>query len=176
MSMFIFLYNEKSNKMLLILQVFQLTDLRSSKYAHLTLYQAQLFNCSLTQIFNQPITWQQLATNTRCGQNELINVKPSIRMKKESDSSHFKLCMVVGARRAVYQMIYWDFQAHPSLVFTKNNSKKRNHPVIVCSVGKKNAFLMPEENSEGVSSGQKCNSNSNHHVLDQRSWLVLNLV
>ncbi len=58
-----------------------------------------LFNCLVTQIANQPITWQQLNAS-RCGEDDLLKFKPSIRMGKKGDLSDFERGMVVGARRA----------------------------------------------------------------------------
>ncbi len=58
-----------------------------------------LFNCLVTQIANQPITWQQLDA-FRCGEEGLLKFKPSIRMGKKGDLSDFERGMVVGARWA----------------------------------------------------------------------------
>ncbi len=51
---------------------------------------------------NQPITWQQLNAFrlSRCGEDDLLKFKPSIRMGKKGDLSDFERGMVVGARRA----------------------------------------------------------------------------
>ncbi len=57
-----------------------------------------MFNCLVTQIADQPITWQQLVAS-RCGEDDLT-FKPSIRMGKKGDLSDFEHGMVVGARRA----------------------------------------------------------------------------
>lgn len=34
---------------------------------------------------------------SRCGRDELLMFRPSIRMREKADLSHFKCCMVVGA-------------------------------------------------------------------------------
>ncbi len=61
-----------------------------------------MFHCLVTQIANQPITWQQLKSTlaSRCGEDDLLKFKPSIRMGKKRDLSDFERGMVVGARRA----------------------------------------------------------------------------
>ncbi len=68
-------------------------------YTHRPLYWVHLLNCLVTQIANQPITWQQLNVS-RCGEDDLLKFKPSIRMVKKGDLSDFERGMVVGARRA----------------------------------------------------------------------------
>jgi len=68
-------------------------------YTHQPLYWVHLLNCLVTQIANQPITWQQLNAS-RCGEDDLLKFKPSIRMGKKGDLSDFECGMVVGARRA----------------------------------------------------------------------------
>ncbi len=70
-------------------------------------------------------------------------------MGKKGDLSDFERGMVVGARRLVWVfqklLIYWDFNAQPSLGFTENGPKKRKYPVSGSSVDG-NALLMSEEN------------------------------
>ncbi len=90
------------------------------------------FNCLVTLIANQPITWQQLNA-TRCGEDDLLKFKPSIRMGKKGDLSDFECGMVVGTDGLVWVfqklLIYWDFHAQPSLGFTENCPKKRKYTV-----------------------------------------------
>ncbi len=52
-----------------------------------------LFNCLVTQIANQPITWSH-------GEDDFLKFKPSIRTGKKGDLSDFERGMVIGARRA----------------------------------------------------------------------------
>ncbi len=60
-----------------------------------------MFNCLVTQIANQLITWQKLnAFKHRCGEDDMQKFKPSIRIGKKGDLSDFERGMVVGARRA----------------------------------------------------------------------------
>ncbi len=75
--------------------------------------------------------------------DDLLKFKPSIRMGKKGEccwcqtgwSEYFKL------------MIYWDFNAQPSLGFTENGQKKRKYPVSGSCVHE-NALLMSEENGQ----------------------------
>ncbi len=55
------------------------------------------FNCFVTQITYQPITWQKLNAFRHLDAEKF---KPSIRMGKKGDLSDFECGMVVGARRA----------------------------------------------------------------------------
>ncbi len=57
------------------------------------LYWVHLLNCLVTQIANQPITWQQLNAS-RCGEDDLLKFKPSIRMGKKGDLMALFHCMV----------------------------------------------------------------------------------
>ncbi len=73
----------------------------TNTHTHTHLYKVHLFNCLVTQIANQPITWQQLnALRHLDVVRRLLKFKPSIRMGKKGDLSDFEHGMVVGARRA----------------------------------------------------------------------------
>ncbi len=66
---------------------------------------------------------------SRCGEDVLLKVKPSIRTGKKGDLSDFERGMVVGADGLVWVfhklLIYWDFHTQASLGFTENGPKKR---------------------------------------------------
>ncbi len=62
---------------------------------HRALYQVHLINCLVTKIANQPITWQK-RNAFRCGEDDLLKFKLSIRIVKKRDLSG----IVVDARRA----------------------------------------------------------------------------
>ncbi len=68
-------------------------------YIYIYIYIYTLTGHLVTQIANQPITWQQLNAS-RCAEYDLLKFKPSIRMGKKGDLSDFERGMVVGARRA----------------------------------------------------------------------------
>ncbi len=73
-------------------------------------------------------------------------------MGKKGDLSDFEHEMDVGARRAGLSiskvlLIYWDFQAQPSLGFTENGPKKSKYPVSGSCVDE-NALLMSEVRGE----------------------------
>ncbi len=79
----------------------------------------------------------QCISASRCGKDDLLKFKPSIRTGKKGDLS--ERGMVVGARRADLSisqlLIYWDFHTQPSLGFTENGLKKRKYPVSGSCVG-----------------------------------------
>ncbi len=72
-------------------------------------------------------------------------------MGKKGDLSDFEHGMVVSARQLVWVfqklLIYWDFQAQPSLGFTENGLKKRKYLVSGSCVDE-NALLMSEVRGE----------------------------
>lgn len=73
-------------------------------YTHRSLYYVHLFNCSLTQIPNQPIHMAatQCIKAHRHAQDDLLKYKPSVRMDKKGDLSVFECSMGVGVRQAEY--------------------------------------------------------------------------
>ncbi len=80
--------------------------------------------CLVTQIANQPITWQQLNAFRHL---DLLKFEPSIRMGKKGDLSDFEHGMVVGARRLVWVfqlLIYWDTTI--SRVYREWSEKREN--------------------------------------------------
>ncbi len=92
-----------------------------------------LFNCLVTQIANQSITWQQL--NAFRYLDVVRKTCWSSNRSSEWGRKGIKVTlnrMVVGARRLVFQklvfqklLIYWDFHAQPSLGFTENGQKQK---------------------------------------------------
>ncbi len=110
---------------------------------------------------------------SRCGEDDLLKFKPSIRMGKKGDLSDFERAMFVGARRAVWVfqklLIYWDFHAQPSLEFTENGRENIKYPVSGSCVDE-NALLMSEVRGERADWLEmiESNSNSNNHSWQPR--------
>ncbi len=79
------------------------------------------------------MTATQCIQVSRCGEDDLLKFKLSIRTGKKGDLSDFEHGMVVGADGLVWVfqtlLIYWDFHTQPSLGFTENGPKKRKYPV-----------------------------------------------
>ncbi len=73
-------------------------------YTHRPPYLIHLFNCLVTQIANQPITWQQLRAFRL-----LDVVKTTSWSSKKGDLSDFECGMVVGARRSGVSMYTYLF-------------------------------------------------------------------
>ncbi len=80
---------------------------------------------------------------SRCGEDDLLKFKPSIRMGKKGYLSDFKHGMVVGARRAGLSIS----KTQLSLGFTENGPEKRKYPVSGSYVDK-HVLLMSEVRGE----------------------------
>ncbi len=87
-----------------------------------------MFNCLVTQIANQPITWQQLNVFRH------LDVVKTICWSSNRASEwgrkgiyDFWWDLVPDGFIRVFQklLIYWDFHTQPSLGFTENGPKKR---------------------------------------------------
>ncbi len=64
---------------------------------------------------------------SRCGEDDLLKFKPSIRVGKKGDLIDFWWDLVPDGFIRVFQklLIYWDFHTQPSLGFTENGPKNR---------------------------------------------------
>ncbi len=121
-------------------------------HTHRSLYNVHLFNCLVTQIANQPITWQQLnafrhldVVKTTCWSSN----RSSERGRKGFKWLNVEWLLVSDGLVWVFHklLIYWDFHTQPSLGFTENGPKKRKYPVSGSHVDE-NALLMSEVRGE----------------------------
>ncbi len=92
--------------------------------------EVHLFNCLVTQIANQPITWQQLNAFRHL---DVVKTCWSSTEHQNGEERGFKwlnvewLLVPDGLVWVFHKLlIYWDFHTQPSLGFTENGQKKRN--------------------------------------------------
>ncbi len=88
---------------------------------------------------------------SRCGEDDLLKFKPSVRTGKKGDLSDFEHRIVVGLRRSGLSISKTaDLLGFPHSTisrFTENGPKKRKYPMSSSRVNK-NAWLMSEENGQ----------------------------
>ncbi len=104
----------------------------------------------VTQIANQPITCQQLNAFRQMWWR-LAEVQTEHQKEEERGFKWLNMewLLVPDGLVWVFQklLIYWDFHAQPSIVFTENSPKKRKYPVSGSCVDE-NALLMSKVRGE----------------------------